>query len=123
MSVWQAALLALATVFAGPILYGIAGGFGAYFFGGLTRWHRVGPSLSGAILAGLSALPVTLSMVGMEYALELCSISSRWTVLAVGAGWAWSTVLSVRKGFLSGAGLVNGGFLWVAWELWNRLPL
>ena len=123
MSVWQVALLVVATVWGGPILYGIAGGLGAHLFGGLTRWHRVGPSLSGAILAGLSALPVTLSMVGMEYALELCGINSPWTILAVGAGWAWSTVLSVRKSFLSGAGLVNGGFLWVAWKLWDWLSI
>ena len=117
MSVWQMVLLVVAT-FWGPILYGMAGGAGAFFFGGLARWHRVGPSLSGAILAGLSVLPVTLSMVGMEYALELCGISSLWTALAVGVGWAWSTVFSVRRGFLAGAGLVNGGFLWLAWKLW-----
>ena len=120
MSVWQVALLVVATI-GGPILYGMAGGAGAVFFGGLGRWHRAGPDLSGVILAGLSALPVTLSMVGMEYALELCSISSHWTALAVGVGWAWSTVYSVRRGFLAGAGLVNGGFLWLAWKLWGWL--
>ena len=120
MRVWQVALLLGATIW-GPILYGIAGGAGAMLFGGLGRWHRAGPGLSGAILAGLSALPVTLSMVGMEYVLGLCSISPRWTTLAVGVGCAWASVVSVRRDFLSGAGLVNGGFLWLAWKLWSWL--
>ena len=100
-------------MFFGPIFYGMAGGAGSFLFGGLARWHRIGPSLSGAILAGLSALPVTLSMVGMEYALELCGISSFWSALAVGVGWCWSTVFSVRRRFLAGAALVYGGLLWL----------
>ena len=120
MSVWQVVLLVGAT-FWGPVLYGIAGGAGAMLFGGLRRWQRAGPGLSGAILAGLSALPVTLSMVGVEYALELCSISPRWTALSVGVGCAWSAVASWRRGYLFGAGLVNGGFLWLVWKLWGSL--
>ena len=118
MNVWQVVLLVAVTTW-GPILYGIAGGAGAMLFGGLSRWHRTGPGLFGAILARASALPVTLSMVGMEYALELFSISSLWTALAVGVGCAWAAAASVHRGFLFGAGLVHGGLLWLVWKLWG----
>ena len=100
----------------------MAGGAGATpasgaYVGGIVQGRAIPPDLGMSSQHCRRLSPC----FGMEYALELRSISSHWTALAVGVGWAWSTVYSVRRGFLAGAGLVNGGFLWLAWKLWGWL--
>ena len=114
MSLW-AMLLLLAATFYGPVLYAIVGGFGVHLFGGLTQ--RSGLGCLGAILTGLSGVPVVLAMAGVEYALQSCGVSPSWATLAVGAGGMWGAVHHVRRHYMARAALVFGGCLWVLWKL------
>lgn len=114
MSLWTILLL-LAATFYGPVLYAAIGGLGVYLIGGLTQRSDLG--CIGAMLTGLSGLPVVLAMVGVEQGLRFCGVSLGWASLAVGAGGLWGAVHHVRRRYIASAALVFGDCLWLVWKL------